>query len=914
MRNSVLYLLILFALQVKIAFSQELTQPIQNFSSAQYGAASQNWDLTIDAQGIIYAANNEGLLSYDGQKWELHTLPLGSIIRSVYAYEGRIYTGSYQEFGYWARNRKGLMTYTSLMHLLKGYEMQNEEIWDIISYKGAIYFRSFGAIYKYDKEKIFPVKNVFSNAMQVYNEKLLLAIGKEGIFSLEEDGQLIPLPQQDLLNEQIIIELENDGDQLLIGTRNALYTFNGDTCKLYEDRVLNDLLERYELNHILRISDTELVFATVKNGILHYNKKTKRAKVYNRNSGLQNNTVLGMAVRNGKIWLGLDNGIDAINLKSPVNFYTDDTGELGAVYDLAFFNSELYLSSNTGVYLLNNEKLNLVAGAEGHSWNLEVINGDLYSNHNTGTFKILNQKFVPVDSRTGSFDLQTAPGPNNALLIGNYTGISVYFPEGEEARELEEVNFPVKKLIYENPETLWAAHPYEGVYRIGLDQDLGKTKFIQRIGDFENTGNYRADVFKINNQMAVLKDNLWYKYNSFTDSLVIFEELREYRNHKFLKEVNNGFWFINTSNNALVYTNFKDIKLNLSFLELNGRLVKGHENIIPVNDSIYYVTLNDGFGRINLNELIRVKKKENLSDPVIYSISDFEDSYDLTSLPTMPFKAAREIVVGIALPDSEATGLFYELKGRSNLQGKVENGTLKFQNLSYGDYHLKVFAMSPQEVTSKFASLKFKVLPPWYLSNLLKFFYLLVFLFLIGLIYWFNKLKLRKHQWVLEQKFKKEHEERLNKIEKERLMDEITSKRKELANTTMIGARKNEVLMEIQGELSKDKEKFSNQFRLKHIMNKINREIKNKDEWKLFETNFNELHEDFFKDLLTAYPNLSNKDLKLCSYLKMNMSSKEIAPLMGITVRGVEVHRYRLRKKMELSSKENLTSFFIKHF
>src|SRR5690606_320609 len=188
----------------------------------------------------------------------------------------------------------------------------------------------------------------------------------------------------------------------------------------------------------------------------------------------------------------------------------------------------------------------------------------------------------------------------------------------------------------------------------------------------------------------------------------------------------------------LVYTNFKNIKLNLSYLELNGRLVKGHENIIPVNDSIYFVTLNDGFGRINLNELIRVKNRENLSDPVIYSISDSKDSYDPASKPSMPYKSAREIVVGIALPDSEATGLFYELKGRSNLQGKVENGTLKFQNLSYGDYELKVFALSPQEVSSKIATLEFKVLPPWYLSNLLKFFYLLVFLFLIGMIYWFN--------------------------------------------------------------------------------------------------------------------------------------------------------------------------------
>src|SRR5690606_31118777 len=448
----------------------------------------------------------------------------------------------------------------------------------------------------------------------------------------------------------------------------------------------------------------------------------------------------------------------------------------------------------------------------------------------------------------------------------------------------------------------------------GMDNDLRQNKFINRIGIHKDRPISKADVFKINNQIAIFKDNKWYRYNPFVDSLNIFTELKDYQNHRFLHEDNNGAWFTNTLNNALVFTNFKDVKVNLSFRELNGRLVKGHENIIKGNDSIYYITLNDGFARVNLNELINVKMKENLSEHIIYCIAESHEQYDISSLPGLPFQAAREIFVKVALPDSDATDLFFELQGKNNLKGRVENGMIKFQNLDYGDYDLKIFALSPQNVSSKISSLKFKILPPWYLSNALKFLYPLIVLILIGLVYWYNRLKLKKHRGVLEQRFKKEHQERINQIEKDILLGEINSKRKELVNTTLIGARKNEVLMEIQGELNKDKDKFSNQFRLKHIMNKINREIKNKDEWNLFETNFNEIHEDFFKDLLTTYPNLSNKDLKLCSYLKMNMSSKEIAPLLGITVRGVEVHRYRLRKKMNLDGKENLTNFFIKHF
>lgn len=908
-------LTILFSVvYMNFLLAQELTPPIQNFSSVQYGAASQNWDVAIDERGVVYAANNEGLLSYDGQAWELFPLRTGSIIRSVYPHNDRIYIGSYQEFGYWSRDNKGNMIYKSLIPLLKEHVMRNEEIWDILSFNGSIYFRSFGAVYKYDHEKIVLLKDEITSGMVEFNERLLFAVDQKGVFALNEKEELIPLPNQELLIGEKIKDIEGDGENLLIGTRYGLYIHNGEEVKLFPDNILNELISRYELNHILRISENEIVIATVKNGLIHYRKDTGDIKIYNRNSGLQNNTVLSIINKNGKIWVGLDNGIDLINLDSPVNFYTDDTGELGAVYDLTFHNSKLYVGSNTGVYELSKEGLELIEGAEGHCWNLEVLDGGLYSNHNTGTYRIINNKFVPVEGRTGSFSITKPPGQEEILLIGNYTGVSGYSPQSNEIFVLDHIKFPVKKIIYENRHTVWATHPYEGVYRIGLSEDLRESTSIDRMDEFQGRENYKADVFKLNNSIALYKDNTWFKYNPFSDSLEAFEELEAYSNHRLLLEDRNGFWFTNSISNSIIFTDFKDTKLTLTFEELNKRIVKGNEKVISANDSIYYITLNDGFGRINLAELKRVRSLENLTKPIIYNITDSEKPYDLTQLPKIPFKNARVVSIRVGLPDSDAKRLLYRLEGRNIAEGQVKDGVINFQNLDFGDYALKVFAIGPQENSTEIALLEFEVLPPWYLSTFMSFIYFLIFLSLAFLLYWINRRKLKKHQLMLEKKYEEEHEERLNRLEKERLMEEINSKRKELANTTLIGARKNEVLMEIQGELNKDKDKFSNQFRLKHIMNKINSAIKSKDEWKVFETNFNEVHEDFFKELLKRYPQLSNKDLKLCSYLKMNLSSKEIAPLMGISVRGVEVHRYRLRKKIDLDSKENLNNFLIKNF
>ncbi|MEG9327537.1 histidine kinase [Salinimicrobium catena] len=876
----------------------------------EYEGASQNWAISSDDQGIIYAANNQGLLSYDGQRWELFPLKNGAVIRSVLPHQGRIYTGSYQEFGYWKRNEKGEMNYTSLMSLLKD-PLESEEFWEILAFKNAIYFRSFGAIYKYENEKIEVVKNVGVNKMTVYKDRLLIAVSKKGLFYLEQDGTLEPIENQEMLNGKRVLDLEVDGNEILIGTRDQLFIYKNGKCNTYPHTELNIQLAEHEFNHILKVGDKQLLLATVRNGVLHHEMETGKTSTYNRENGLQNNTVLGMTSVNGKLWLALDDGIDELHLNSSIRFYTDHTGELGAVYDLARYHQKLYAASNTGVYQIQDHTVDLVKGAQGHSWNLEILDNQLYSNHNSGTFRIKDGQMVPIDSRTGSFQILKS-AIKNKYLIGNYTGISIYEPSEDSLVNLERVRFPVKKLLFEDLHTLWAEHANEGIYRIGLNQEYSEATFVTRIGAEEEVG-HRSKIFSINKQIAILKNQKWYRYNKFKDRLERFPELEEFENHELLLEDENGYWFSNKNDNSLLFTNFRNTRLKIGFEELDHRTVIDNEKIVKAADSLYYLTLKDGFAQIDLQEMISFRKNEQIAAPIVKGLIGKEERYDLSSVPTIPFENGRKLTILAGLPGANGQ-LHYQLKGDENLEGTINNGSIIFQNLSQGGYQLRLFALSPQGISSAVTTLDFVVEAPWYLSLPMKFVYIILLLGITGIIYLMNKRKLQKHREFLEQKLEKEHQERIERLERKRLEDEIMLKRKELANTTMMAAKKNEVLMDIQGELNKDKDKFSNQYRLKHIMTKINKAIKSKDEWQVFETNFKEVHEDFSKDLLERFPNLTGKDIKLCSYLKMNLTSKEIAPLMGKSVRGVEVHRYRLRKKLKLDSEENLSNYFIKNF
>lgn len=905
-----LYLSLILIFITIYVTAQQLVPPIHNHSSVEYNGASQNWAIAVDDQGIIYAANNQGLLSFDGQRWEMFHLKNHAVIRSVLPHEDKIFTGSYQEFGYWKRNSKGEMQYSSLMPLLHD-PIESEEFWEIIAHNEAIYFRSFGAVYEYRKDEIKIVRNIGVNKMLVFNDRLLIAVPKRGLFYLDPDGSMEPLKSQKILKGKKVLDIEVDGSELLIGTKDELFKFDGDRIFVYPDRNLNEKLAEFEFNHVKRIGECELLLATVRNGVLHHDMITGRTKTYNRENGLQNNTVLGMAFKEGKLWLGLDDGIDEIHIGSPVRFYSDHTGELGAVYDLAFHGEKIYAASNTGVYSINDSGITMLEGGRGHAWNLEVLDGNLYANHNSGTFRIRGNRAEPIDIRTGSFQISKSPY-NYRYFIGTYTGISIYDPSIDSLLTIAGLRFPVKKIIFENASILWAEHANKGVYRIGFAEDYSSTTFIQEVGNEEV--DYRSNIFKLDGQITILKDQEWYKYNSLRDTVEVFEELREFNKHELLLEDENGYWFSNRMNNSIVFTNFDNSKVKISFEELIQRPVKGNEMMIKAADSLYYLTLKDGFARIDLHELIHFQQNQSVNKPFFKSFQDEKSSYDLSGSPLIPYMNSRNLTIVAGLPESGAHQLQYLLEGAQIQKGRIQNGRISFQNLSHGEYTLELYATNPQGETSDSAVMAFTVQAPWYLSFSAKMLYLLAIIILTGLVYLLNKQKLRKHRFFLEQKLEKEQKELMVRLEKKRLEDEIMVKRKELANTTMLAAKKNEVLMDIQGELNKEREKFSNQYRLKHIMNKINQAIKNKDEWQIFETNFQEVHEDFFKDLLVKYPHLSNKDLKLCAYLKMNFTSKEIAPIMGISVRGVEVHRYRLRKKLDLANSENLTNWLISKF
>ncbi|MBC8084621.1 MAG: transcriptional regulator, partial [Hymenobacter sp.] len=159
-----------------------------------------------------------------------------------------------------------------------------------------------------------------------------------------------------------------------------------------------------------------------------------------------------------------------------------------------------------------------------------------------------------------------------------------------------------------------------------------------------------------------------------------------------------------------------------------------------------------------------------------------------------------------------------------------------------------------------------------------------------------------------------EHEKALVEMSKARLETEIRTKNSELASSVMNTVHQNEALLTIKDQLKEvidDQNAQEQRKRIHRVVRQIERAVTPDQDWQHFEDLFNQLHENFLQRLKTTYPQLTSRDLRLCAYLRMNLSSKETAALMGLTARGAEDLRYRVRKKMGLDTATNLAEFIL---
>jgi len=152
----------------------------------------------------------------------------------------------------------------------------------------------------------------------------------------------------------------------------------------------------------------------------------------------------------------------------------------------------------------------------------------------------------------------------------------------------------------------------------------------------------------------------------------------------------------------------------------------------------------------------------------------------------------------------------------------------------------------------------------------------------------------------------------MSKMENKMLQEQVRLQNEELLGITKTMLYKNRLMNKLDAEILKISEnKLMPAANLRGLRLIVEKNKNPEEEWKIFEMSFNSTYNNYLVNLSNRFPALTTSDLKLAAYIRMNVSSKEIASLLNISLKSIEMARYRLRKKLEIDHEQNLTAFLM---
>ena len=891
--------------------------------------------ISQDNHRFMYFANNEGLLEFNGSKWILNPSPNETIIRSVNFINDRIYTGAFMEFGYWQRAINGKLAYTSLSNSIKDKINDDEQFWGIFPFDNWILFQSLEKIYAYNtKTKSFTIVNPNSTILKAFKTPNGIYFQtSKGLYEIDQGKSKLFLSNE-IINQNKVINIFETSDGLLLVTqKQGIFKYKNGFLERFTTNIDAEI-QQSNIYSSQVLSDESIALGSISNGIFILSKEGKLIYHITQNSGLSNNTALSLFEDVDKnLWIGLDNGINCINLKSPVKSYLDNTGILGTTYASITHKNKLYIGTNQGLFckeLNSSSKFEFVQNTKGQVWNLFSYQNTLFCGHDSGTFIVNGTSANLIYNASGTWKFVPLLKGSNLLLQGNYNGISVLEKKNNSwifRNKIKGFNYSSKHFEILNAKEIYVSHEYKGVYRFTVDNQLETASNIFKFKSPDKGKN--ATLAKYNNQIYYASKAGVFKMNNVTkafekdNSLSVIFQNDEYVTGKMIVDKSNKLWFF-TKNYIHYYSSGKlSSELKKNSLPIPSSLTNsmpGYENILQLSDETYLIGTTDGYYVLNNNDF-----KFNNHKVSIFGISNNVINAKSTNI-TLTDKGTfshdeNNISFNYTVPEYDKyinAEYQYKLEGLHDEWSEWSfNSQVVFENLPAGDYVFSVRAKVANSITDNIATYSFVIKKPWYANNWAIMFY---FILLIVLGYYIHKFYTiyheKRHQRIIAEnnillELKElENEQQIMKIKNEQLTQDVDKKNKELAVSTMNLIKKTELLNIIKGDLKNSTDSTTNRS-IKSVISTINKNVKEENTWNIFKEAFDSADNNFLKKVKENHPSLTPNDLRLCAYLRLNLSSKEIAPLLNISVRSIEIKRYRLRKKMNLPHEMGLVEYLL---
>ena len=729
--------LVFLVLLLPSLFQGQELPPITNFDTKTYNGGNQNWMITQADNSWMYFANNSGLLSFNGEQWDLHKMKTGTPVRSVKVVDSLIFTGAYMDLGYWQRSSFGALNYTSLLEKLPTGIRDGEQIWHIEKLGEYIVFQTLSRLFSYHIKKQTinvidlgkTITNLYKSGSTVYFQ-----VAEDGLYSIKSGG-IQKEVGFDQIGAKAIIHIFNWNDQKVAVTRDdGLFSF---TQENWEKITIPNYPISSSFFTAEYTDDNMLVLGSIGDGLFILNLLSGDLQQIVQ-PDILNNTLLSLYQdQAGHIWCGLDNGISLIEKDSQFAVFSDITGKLGTVYCSIMYQNSLYLGTNQGLYRRDrkSKSFSLIEGTSGQVWSLQEYDDQLFIGHDRGTFIFKNNRLRNIFDGLGTWQLVRF---GEGFLQGHYNGLS-YFKEGQtfdNISYLDGFSLSSRNILNINDEEIWVGHDHKGIFK--LKPDLGNLKIkIEKNYPVDYKDASGIKLFRFNEDIYYATSDSIFRYDPDLDIFTTKNSLQQaFKNIKRStgiseRTLDDKWW---TFSESEIYYTVKDAfqeGINIASVPLSydfRNISNGFENLSKINENQYLVGSNHGYTIFNTpfaeNEIpeLEINKIEIADKGLNFELIDKD-------LLNPEFKNSENYFnfyfnTPVYQKFSNVT-YSYRIKGFMEKWTPYRSVSMaSFENLPYGDYEFQVRAKYNGKNINQ-ESYSFSIEKPWFLSNLALFVYVL---------------------------------------------------------------------------------------------------------------------------------------------------------------------------------------------